>query len=166
MAFRDSGEPMEPNREQGLLAAARTGYFPAFLELARSHQRLVYGVAYALTGNSEEAESLAADVFAKAWLRIGELEEKQRFLPWIFSVMRDLPVPASPGATPDGAVLGTFTKLPRDERIALALRVVARASYDEIAACLEVSPVIAAFRVSQARGRLLPDWGIAMGEDA
>lgn len=168
MAFSDSGELMEPSREQGLLAAARTGYFPAFLELVRGHQRTVYRVAYALTRNSAHAESLAADVFAKAWLRIGELEEGQQFLPWVFRLMRDLPVPASPedsGSTPDGAVLSAFGKLPIDEKIALALRVVAAATHDEIAACLEDSPVIAALRLSQARGQLLPDWGTAIGED-
>lgn len=168
MAFGDSGELMEPSCELGLAAAARAGSFPAFLELVRGYQRPVYRVAYALTRNWSHAESLAADVFARAWVRIGELAERQRFLPWVFSLMRDVSIPAPPedsGAMPNGAVLATFAKLPIDERLALSLRILEKASYDEIATCLEVSPVIAALRLAKARGQLLSEGTTSIGED-
>ena len=48
-----------------------------------------YGVAMRLTGKSADAEDLVAATVAKAWAAIGTLEDRGRFRPWAFRILRN-----------------------------------------------------------------------------
>ncbi|MDH5344515.1 MAG: sigma-70 family RNA polymerase sigma factor [Gammaproteobacteria bacterium] len=49
----------------------------------------LYGVALRLTGRPADAEDLVAETAAKAWAAIGSLEDRTRFRPWLFRILRN-----------------------------------------------------------------------------
>jgi RNA polymerase sigma-70 factor (ECF subfamily) len=49
----------------------------------------MYGVALHLTGNSVNAEDLVAETVVKAWSNIESLEDRDRWRPWIFRILRN-----------------------------------------------------------------------------
>lgn len=49
----------------------------------------LYGVAIRLTGKSADAEDLVAESVAKAWAAIDTLEDRARFRPWVFRILRN-----------------------------------------------------------------------------
>jgi RNA polymerase sigma-70 factor (ECF subfamily) len=49
----------------------------------------LYGVALRLTGSGADAEDLVAESVAKAWSAINTLEDRSRFRPWIFRILRN-----------------------------------------------------------------------------
>jgi RNA polymerase sigma-70 factor (ECF subfamily) len=48
-----------------------------------------YGVALRLTGKRADAEDLVAEAVAKGWAALDTLEDRQRFRPWIFRILRN-----------------------------------------------------------------------------
>jgi RNA polymerase sigma-70 factor (ECF subfamily) len=49
----------------------------------------LYGVALRLTRNSADAEDLVAEAIVKAWSSIDSLEDRSRFRPWLFRILRN-----------------------------------------------------------------------------
>lgn len=49
----------------------------------------MYGVALRLTGNGTNAEDLVAETVIKAWSCIDKLEDRGRWRPWIFRILRN-----------------------------------------------------------------------------
>lgn len=49
----------------------------------------LYGAALRLTRNSADAEDLVAESVAKAWSAIDTLEDRRRFRPWMFRILRN-----------------------------------------------------------------------------
>ncbi len=49
----------------------------------------LYTVALRLTRNGADAEDLVAETVAKAWAAFGQLEDKERFRPWIFRILHN-----------------------------------------------------------------------------
>ena len=49
----------------------------------------LYGVASRLAGPGADAEDLVAEAVVKAWSAIGSLEDRSRFRPWIFRILRN-----------------------------------------------------------------------------
>ena len=49
----------------------------------------LYGTALRLTGTGADAEDLVADTVSKAWSAVDTLQDKQRFRPWIFQILRN-----------------------------------------------------------------------------
>ena len=49
----------------------------------------LYGVALRLAGSGADAEDLVADAVTKAWSAIGTLEDRSRFRPWLFRILRN-----------------------------------------------------------------------------
>ena len=155
------------NREVELLAAARDGDLPAYLELVRHYQEPVYRLAYALTRNVEDASALARETFVRGWKGIAGYPDRRRFFPWLLRIERNLAVtmarrrgPRSSGTSEafddgDARLLAAFGSLRPDEQMALALRSVERLPYIEIAALLDISQAHAIIRIASARGILL-----------
>ena len=54
-------------------------------ELASS----LYRVAFRLTGNNADAEDVVAESVVKAWTSFPNLEDKDRFKPWIFRILHN-----------------------------------------------------------------------------
>jgi len=49
----------------------------------------LYGVALRLTRSGADAEDLVAEAVIKAWTAINTLEDRSRFRPWIFRILRN-----------------------------------------------------------------------------
>lgn len=170
-AWMDEGVEIERVR------AAQRGDDEAFRALARHHLRHVYRLAYALTRDHDDAADLTAETFQRARASIGTLPAGKRFFPWVLRIARNLSVtlarrragepvlvnarawsaadaPASEVET-DLRVLKLLPELRPDEQMALALRVVERLPYEEIAALLDQSVAVTMGRLSNARGVLL-----------
>ncbi len=168
---------MAEEREKRLVLAAQQGDRQAFLSLVKHYQRQVYGLAYALTRDHDHAADLAHDAFRRAWAGIKGIPEGKRFFPWLLRTTRNLSltharrrageptsmtalgrIPVAPESEDADAyrlMLETLRELRPDEQMALALRVVERLPYEEIARLLDHSAGITLARLSSARGVLL-----------
>lgn len=73
---------------------ARSGDLAAFEELIRRHQRLVLTTALHLTGNREDAQDAAQQVFLRLHRHLGRFRLEESFPPWLYrvtvNVCRDL----------------------------------------------------------------------------
>lgn len=162
---------MEPGQEAELVVAAQAGDRAAFLELARFYQRMVYRVAYAMTLDAEDAAALTRDTFVHAWQGLKGFPDRRRFLPWVLGTARNLAVTLARQRAGDGTrfseppLLVAYRGLPPDEQMALALRVVERLPYTEIADLLELPSTAAIVRLSSARGFLFSRSHRATGEN-
>jgi len=152
---------MELQLEQELVEAAQNGDRDSFLELVRHYQRPVYRLAYAMTRDADDAAALAQETFVRAGKGIKDLPESRRFFPWVLRIARNLAVSLArkrAGAQKPGAVdplLRSFEELRPDEQMALALRVVERLKYADIAALLDTSVGAAMVRLAQARALMI-----------
>ncbi|HEX7079285.1 MAG TPA: sigma-70 family RNA polymerase sigma factor [Candidatus Eisenbacteria bacterium] len=168
---------MDEGVEVERVRAAQRGDDAAFRELARHHLRHVYRLAFALTRDRDDATELTAETFERARAGIKGLPPGKRFFPWLLRITRNLSVTLArrragepvlvnarawkPGdAAPEDVeaelrVLRALPELRPDEQMALALRVVERLSYEEIAALLDHTVAVTIARLSSARGLLL-----------
>lgn len=69
--------------DEELALASKAGERGAFEELARRHQGRVYGVAYRMTSNREDALDITQDALFKAYQKIGSWQPTGSFLPWL-----------------------------------------------------------------------------------
>lgn len=49
----------------------------------------LYGLAFRLTGNRNDAEDLVAESITRAWSSIESLEDSRRFRPWLFRILNN-----------------------------------------------------------------------------
>jgi len=66
-----------------LVSAVKRGDMRAFEELVLRNRQRVLAVAQRITRNREDAEDVAQECFHKAFLHLGEFEEKARFSTWL-----------------------------------------------------------------------------------
>ena len=94
MAEMDSGKHQDdllPNAklvdpaatDEALVAAAKLGDHPAFLELWRRHSNRVFKTAYGITGKREDAEDVIQDVWIKAYLHLNTFDGRAKFSTWL-----------------------------------------------------------------------------------
>jgi DNA-directed RNA polymerase specialized sigma24 family protein len=148
----------DSGREAELIAAAQAGDHAAFLDLAAQYQEPLYRLIYALALDEEQAETLAQEALVRAWRTIGSYPTGRRFYPWLFRIARNLPYESSPPSSLRGhgdGIAKALHGLRRDDRMALALRVVEKLPYPEIAALLDAPTGIVILRIAQARGIIL-----------
>lgn len=60
-----------------------------FSRMVTDNMDAMYGVALQLTGNRTSAEDLVAESVTKAWSCIDSLEDRGRFRPWVFRILRN-----------------------------------------------------------------------------
>jgi len=60
-----------------------------FSRMVGENMDAMYGVALRLTGNSASAEDLVSETVIKAWSSIDRLEDKNRWRPWVFRILRN-----------------------------------------------------------------------------
>lgn len=73
-----------------LVRACRGGDKRAFDTLVGKHFGSVYAVAYARVADRETAEDLAQEVFLRAFLHLGSLDDPERFAAWVCRIARNL----------------------------------------------------------------------------
>jgi RNA polymerase sigma-70 factor (ECF subfamily) len=69
---------------------AQAGDVTAFGELVKMFQDAVYGVAYAMVGNFEDAQDIAQEAFIQTWRNLSGLKEPARFPNWLFRIAKNL----------------------------------------------------------------------------
>ena len=178
---------LEKSEELGLVRAAQGGNRQAFLALVDHYQRPLYRLAFALTRRRDDAATITRESFTRAWAGIHGIPEGKRFFPWVLRMTRNLSVAQArrragePTPAPDLGVdaspeerdeaeslrrlLDALRSLRPDEQMALALRVVERLPYEEIAELLDHSVGLTIARLSTARGFLLARAGGDAADD-
>jgi RNA polymerase sigma-70 factor (ECF subfamily) len=69
-----------------LVALAQQGDLPAFEELVKKYQREIYGLAYRLVLDAEEAKDLAQQAFLQAFVHIRGFRQQAQFRTWLFRI--------------------------------------------------------------------------------
>lgn len=80
------GHPWVMDPDLALVRAAAGGDEEAFAELVRRHQRRVFNLARALTGNEDEAEDLAQETFIRAFRGLGRFRGDSAFTTWLYRI--------------------------------------------------------------------------------
>lgn len=73
--------------EGTLVVRAQAGDSSAFAALVRSYQRRAVSVAFRLVNHSEDAADVAQDAFVRAYHNLGQLDNPERFGPWLMRVV-------------------------------------------------------------------------------
>ena len=74
----------------GLVLAAKQGDRQAFGTLAQQYQRQCAAVALRLLGNTHDAMELVQDALVKAFKNLDQLEQSDRFGPWLMRIVTNL----------------------------------------------------------------------------
>jgi RNA polymerase sigma-70 factor (ECF subfamily) len=69
-----------------LVARAQEGDLPAFEELVKKYQREIYGLAYRLVLDAEEAKDLTQQAFMQAFVHIKGFRQQAQFRTWLFRI--------------------------------------------------------------------------------
>jgi RNA polymerase sigma factor (sigma-70 family) len=155
----------------------------AFALLIGSYERVALSVAFGVLGDAAAAGDVAQEAFIRAWERLGDLREPQRFGTWLCGIVRNLAIdcvrrkkPTEPlTAVAAQADVSRWSTDPSDrlsqreseEQLAQAMgtldeltrQIVAMRYYDDlsskqIAELLEMTPASVDMRLSRARKQL------------
>jgi RNA polymerase sigma-70 factor (ECF subfamily) len=69
--------------DEALVAAAKLGDHPAFLELWTRHSNRVFKTAYGITERREDAEDAIQDAWMKAYLHLNTFDGRAKFVTWL-----------------------------------------------------------------------------------
>lgn len=69
-----------------LVQRARGGDEEAFGELVKTYHQRVYGLAYGLVGNADDARDLAQLTWVRAWSRLGSFKGESGFFTWVYRI--------------------------------------------------------------------------------
>ena len=69
--------------DDALVAAAKLGDHPAFLELWTRHSNRVFKTAYRITGRREDAEDAIQDAWMNAYLHLNTFDGRAKFVTWL-----------------------------------------------------------------------------------
>ncbi len=79
---------MEDSTE--LVAKVRAGDRQAFGQLYDRFGRLVRAICYDSVGNSSDADDLSQEVFLRAYRKLNQLHQPERFGHWITEIARNM----------------------------------------------------------------------------
>jgi RNA polymerase sigma factor (sigma-70 family) len=159
-----------------LVTRAVAGDRDAFAALVACHQRLVVGVALAITRDAALADDIAQDTFVAAWRQLGALADRTRPGPWLAGIARNLannairkqgrrralqpeasdeaaasPHDAVASAQVAGELRRVLDELPQPQREALVLYYFEGQSVTEVAAGLGITGDVVKQRLHRAR---------------
>ena len=77
-------------QELSLVLAAKGGSREAFGKLAQQYQRQCAAVALRLLGNAHDAAELVQDALVKAFRSLDQLQQSERFGPWLMRIVTNL----------------------------------------------------------------------------
>lgn len=165
-----------------LVRLCQEGDTTAFDQLFHKHQDKVYGIAYRMMSNQEDAMDLTQEIFLKAYQKLNKFRSTSAFSTWLYRLAVNLcidelrkrkrslnPLPletavSEPGAnTPEDDVLSRDTErqiweainsLKEKERAIIILRDIEGLSYKEIAEVFKCSLGRVKSRIHEARQKL------------
>jgi RNA polymerase sigma-70 factor, ECF subfamily len=70
----------------GAVERARSGDNDAFRLLVEQHGRVIFRLAYRMTGNEEDAEDVVQETFLKAYRQIDRYESRSSFSTWLYRI--------------------------------------------------------------------------------
>ncbi len=144
----------------------------AFEQLVRLHQGRVYNFILLTVRNRTAADELAQDVFVRIVRTATQYRHDERFVKWLFSIVRAVceeyserssntslsddteGVPPSEGDPVRASVLDVVSELPRDQREVYLLREVANLPFVDIAALTETPEIDVTARMRTALRRV------------
>lgn len=169
---------MTDTHESGLVLRCQEGDALAREELVTLYERVIYTVAYRMTGDREEARDITQAVFLKVFRGLPGFDPRRRFFSWIYRIAvnesidrrrsrrREEALDAShedPAERPDTgaerreaaeAVQAALLELGDDDRQVLVLRHWLDRSHAEIGEALGIPERTAKSRLHEARQRL------------
>jgi len=156
-----------------LVERALHGNLQAFGQLVGKYHHPLTASACQIIGQSEDAEYLAQETLLTAYQRLSKLREREKFRPWLFSILRhkcldylrtrhceplsldDFPeIPTTPMSFTDGDILELLGRLSFDDRLVLTARYLYDLDYEDIAPILGTNIPTARMRCMRARDRL------------
>lgn len=180
-----------PGKE--LVERARRKDASAFAVLIRLYERVALSVAFGVLGDSTAAGDVVQDAFVRAWERLADLREPDRFGTWLCGIVRNLAVdavrrrkPTEPIEAAAGADGQKWTHNPLDEigrrerhakvgaaiasldeisRPVVVLRYYEGLASKQIADLLEITPAAVDMRLSRARKQLKVLLGDLAGDE-
>ena len=78
-----------PEEDAVLVARARDGDGDAFGTLVRRYLPAAHGAAYALLGETADAEDVCQDAFVAALAHLDECRPEEKFRPWLLTIVRN-----------------------------------------------------------------------------
>jgi RNA polymerase sigma-70 factor, ECF subfamily len=76
--------------DQTLVRASQRGDMAAFEELVARHRDRIYGRAYSMMRNEEEAVDLSQEAWVKGWQRLGQFHSDSSFGTWMTRIVINL----------------------------------------------------------------------------
>ncbi len=156
----------------------------AFDALVVRYQDMVFNLCYNITGDYDEANDSAQDVFISVYKNLGKFEKRSAFSTWLYRIAVNTCrsrlssaykkrtvsigdnegfIQAGSGSNPadifergesERAVRDGIARLPEEERILIILRDIEGRSYEEIAGITDLKEGTVKSRISRGRHRL------------
>src|SRR5881296_3920129 len=76
--------------DKALVRAAQKGGMQAFEELVARHRDKIYGRAFSMMRNEEEAVDLSQEAWVKAWQRLKQFQGESSFVTWMTRIVINL----------------------------------------------------------------------------
>src|SRR5437868_7879285 len=71
---------------QTAVARARAGDAEAFRVLVERHSRALFGLAFRMTGNEQDAEDVVQESLLRAYRQLGKFDERSSFGTWLYRI--------------------------------------------------------------------------------
>jgi RNA polymerase sigma-70 factor (ECF subfamily) len=69
--------------DEDLVAAAKSGDHPAFVELWTRHSKIAFNMVYRITRNQDDAEDVVQDAWMKAYVHLNTFDDRSKFSTWL-----------------------------------------------------------------------------------
>lgn len=169
---------MAPPDELNCIQKSLAGDEEAFAALVRQYQKMVFALAFRMTGSLQDAEDLTQETFLRAFRQLGSFRAESKFSTWLCQIAVNLSlnwrnresrrgdihsrwaedaITGSPGEFPDELsrrVQNALDKLPAKQRAAIILTVFENRNHAEAAKLLHCSEATVSWRVFMARQKL------------
>src|SRR5213594_5217454 len=76
--------------DESLVHAAQEGDMQAFEELVARHRDKIYGRAFSMMRNEEDAVDLSQEAWVKAWQRLKQFQGESSFVTWMTRIVINL----------------------------------------------------------------------------
>jgi RNA polymerase sigma-70 factor (ECF subfamily) len=169
--------------DAGLVRLCQDGDTTAFEQLFQIYRDRVYGIAYKMVNNQEDALDLTQEIFLKTYQKIGKFDFKSAFSTWLYRlatnvcidelrkhksgreyptddsfqqilINEDTPEDEAISNEQEGLIWEAINSLREKERTVIILRDMEGLSYDEIAVILKCSLGRVKSRIHEARNKL------------